>query len=57
MALFPGFTHERCFDPLAEWRRVAEDVRGKALPVGHYLPEEVPDLVADELERFIDGKE
>ncbi|MDE1164628.1 MAG: alpha/beta hydrolase [Pseudomonas sp.] len=33
----------RCFDPLAEWRKVADDVHGQALPGGHYLPEEVPD--------------
>jgi len=43
---------ERCFRPLDEWRRVADHVQGRALPAGHYLPEEVPDLVADELERF-----
>ena len=43
---------EKCFKPLDEWRRVAEDVRGRGLPAGHYLAEEVPDLVADELERF-----
>jgi haloacetate dehalogenase len=43
---------ERCFEPLDEWRRVADDVRGRALPAGHYLPEEVPDLVVEELERF-----
>ena len=43
---------ERCFRPLDEWRRVADDVRGSALPAGHYLAEEVPDLVCDELEAF-----
>lgn len=43
---------ERCFRPLDEWRRVADDVRGRALPAGHYLAEEVPDLVAAELESF-----
>jgi haloacetate dehalogenase len=43
---------EKCFNPLDEWRRVADDVRGRALPAGHYLPEEVPDLVAAELESF-----
>ena len=43
---------ERCFRPLDEWRRVADDVTGRALPAGHYLPEEVPDLVTEELERF-----
>ena len=45
---------ERCFRPLDEWRRVADDVRGRALPAGHYLPEEVPDLVVEELERFFE---
>ena len=44
---------EKCFDPLDEWRRVADDVRGEALPAGHYLPEEVPDLVVQHVERFI----
>jgi haloacetate dehalogenase len=43
---------ERCFDALAEWRRVATDVQGKALPCGHYVPEEVPDLLFDELTAF-----
>ena len=43
---------ERCFRPLDEWRRVADDVRGRSLPAGHYLPEEVPDLVAEALEAF-----
>jgi haloacetate dehalogenase len=35
----------RCFDPLAEWRRVADDVRGEALPCGHYIAEEAPDAL------------
>jgi haloacetate dehalogenase len=43
---------EKCFRPLDEWRRVADDVRGRSLPAGHYLPEEVPDMVAQELESF-----
>jgi haloacetate dehalogenase len=43
---------ERCFHPLEDWGRVASDVRGRALPAGHYLPEEVPDLVAAEFESF-----
>jgi haloacetate dehalogenase len=48
---------ERCFHPLEDWRRVAADVRGRALPAGHYLPEEVPDLVAAEFESFFgEGK-
>lgn len=42
----------RCFDPLALWRERARDVRGHALPGGHYLAEELPDAVAAELEAF-----
>lgn len=47
---------EKCFTPLADWGAVAADVRGHALPAGHYLPEEVPDLVAAELEHFLEEK-
>lgn len=43
---------ERCFDAMAEWRRVAADVRGRTVPSGHYIPEEVPDLVVAEFESF-----
>jgi haloacetate dehalogenase len=44
---------ERCFEPLDEWRRVASDVRGRALPCGHYIPEEVPDALLAELDSFL----
>lgn len=44
---------ERCFDCLALWRERANDVRGEALPGGHYLAEEVPGLVADRLLGFM----
>ncbi|WP_217476818.1 alpha/beta fold hydrolase [Stutzerimonas stutzeri] len=44
---------ERCFDPLAEWRRVASDVQGRALPAGHFLPEEVPERLLDEVLAFL----
>jgi haloacetate dehalogenase len=44
---------ERCFDPLAEWRAVASDVRGEALACGHYLPEEAPDAVFRHLTAFM----
>ena len=43
---------ERYFDALAEWRQVATDVQGHALPCGYYIPEEVPDLLYDELVTF-----
>ena len=46
---------ERCFTPLEDWGRVADDVRGRSLPAGHYLPEEVPQLVAGEFESFFGG--
>jgi haloacetate dehalogenase len=46
---------ERCFEAIGEWRRVADNVQGRALPAGHYLPEEVPDLVCEALEKFIRG--
>jgi haloacetate dehalogenase len=42
----------KCFDPLALWRLRATDVAGHALPGGHYLAEELADLVADEFLRF-----
>lgn len=44
---------QRCFDPLKEWREVAVDVRGKALPAGHYLAEEVPELLLEEALAFL----
>ncbi|MDR6234309.1 haloacetate dehalogenase [Pseudomonas psychrotolerans] len=42
----------RCFDPLAEWRQVATQVSGRALPGGHYLAEELPELVLQEALAF-----
>lgn len=41
-----GVVH-RCFDPLREWQRVAADVRGHALPCGHYIAEEAPGELID----------
>ncbi|WP_312519517.1 alpha/beta hydrolase [Massilia sp.] len=35
----------KCFDPLAEWRRVADDVAGQALACGHYIAEEAPEVL------------
>jgi haloacetate dehalogenase len=42
----------RCFRPLEDWRAVASEVQGEALPAGHYLPEEVPDATCERLVRF-----
>lgn len=44
---------ERCFDPLKEWREVARSVSGKALPAGHYIAEEVPQLLMEETLAFL----
>ena len=47
-----GVVH-RLFKPLADWRAVAVDVRGKPLPSGHYIAEEVPELLLEELLPFL----
>ncbi|WP_299261235.1 alpha/beta hydrolase [uncultured Kushneria sp.] len=39
---------EKLFDPMALWRACARDISGRALPCGHYLPEECPDDVIRE---------
>ncbi|MET0983427.1 MAG: alpha/beta hydrolase [Telluria sp.] len=46
-----GVVH-RCFDPLKEWKAVAEDVTGEALPCGHYIAEEAPDALLDRVLPF-----
>jgi haloacetate dehalogenase len=43
----------RCFDPLKEWQQVATDVRGKALPAGHYIAEETPQALLTEVLSFL----
>ena len=43
----------RCFDPLALWRERASDVRGEAVPGGHYLAEERPEEVVRHLVAFL----
>ena len=40
------------FDPLADWRKVARDVTGRALPCGHFIPEERPKDLLRELRGF-----
>jgi haloacetate dehalogenase len=38
----------KCFAPIADWEAVAQDVSGRTLPCGHYIPEECPEeLIAD----------
>lgn len=51
-----GVVH-RLFDPIAEWKRVADDVRGCALPCGHYLAEEYAAGTLARLETFLASRD
>jgi haloacetate dehalogenase len=47
-----GVVH-RLFTPLEDWQaKCASEVTGRALPTGHYIAEEAPDLLTAELEAF-----
>jgi len=41
------------FDVLATWREKATDVRGHALPCGHFIPEELPDALMRDMVPFL----
>lgn len=47
---------QRCFQPLQEWQRLADDVRGQPLPCGHYIAEEAPQALLDAALPFLQGK-
>ena len=40
-------------DPLAVWRRWADQVSGGPVSCGHFIPEEAPERVVDEVHRFL----
>lgn len=42
----------QAYNPLAIWRGWADDVRGRSLDCGHFLPEEAPDETYAELRAF-----
>jgi haloacetate dehalogenase len=46
-----GFVH-RTYNVPAIWRNYAQQVESKALDCGHFLPEEAPEAVSEELLRF-----
>ncbi|MEZ5601439.1 MAG: alpha/beta hydrolase [Candidatus Competibacteraceae bacterium] len=46
-----GFVH-RTYDVLEIWRQYADQVEGKALDCGHFLPEEKPEDVVSALAGF-----
>lgn len=43
---------EQWYDTLAVWHEWANDVRGRSLDCGHYLPEECPREMAAEMLAF-----
>ena len=47
-----GVVH-RCFDPLKLWKERAVQVSGRTLPCGHYIAEELPDVLVPELMTFL----
>jgi len=47
-----GVVH-RCFEPLKEWKEVADDVDGGTLPCGHYIAEEAPKALLERVLPFL----
>jgi haloacetate dehalogenase len=45
----------RCFDPMALWRDVATQASGRALDCGHYIAEEQPAALLEEMHQFFAG--
>ena len=45
----------QCFKPLEEWQKVAINVQGQALPCGHYIAEEAPQLLLKEVKNFFEA--
>jgi haloacetate dehalogenase len=43
----------RMYDVLQTWKDRAKEAKGKALPTGHFLPEQVPEEVTRELKSFL----
>lgn len=43
----------RMYKVLDTWRECASDVTGKALPAGHFLPEQTPQPLVEELKPFL----
>ena len=46
-----GFVGKK-YDVTSTWREKAQDVRGRSLPCGHFLPEEAPEETLRELREF-----
>lgn len=50
---FVGQRQSSANDPLTVWRRYARDVRGFAVPSGHFIPEEAPEAILPALIEFL----
>jgi haloacetate dehalogenase len=46
-----------CFEPLTEWQRVASNAQGEPLACGHYIAEEVPELLLARISPFLSPDE
>ena len=44
---------ERYFDALALWGMRASDLRGQSVPASHYMAEEIPEMLADLIQPFL----
>jgi haloacetate dehalogenase len=42
----------KCFKPIEDWEAVAQHVSGRAVPCGHYIPEELPKELITEARSF-----
>jgi haloacetate dehalogenase len=43
----------KCFEPILDWSRVStNEITGKYLPCGHYIPEECPEALIQEVKTF-----
>ena len=49
----PGWQTGSALDMLSVWQARAEDVRGRALDCGHFIPEEAPEALITELLDFL----
>jgi len=44
-----------CFKPLEDWQKLGTDVSGQILQSGHYIPEEIPEILIAEALTFFDA--
>jgi haloacetate dehalogenase len=49
----PGWQTGSALNMLSVWKARAEDVRGRALDCGHFIPEEAPEKLITELLDFL----